>query len=113
MITKMKRVGKKLKRPIYNTGALQNTATKVQFQQTLAVNLLDEYSQDIMEHWDEIRNAVNESCKETIGLRAHGNEDWFDENNDEMMHLTEQTRKAFNDYLNDRTSQNKKRKQTT
>ena len=107
---KINRRSQKLERTKYDTNALKNPRKQLLFQQSLARHLSNEYPEDLGEHWEKIQSAIKDTCTETIGLSVYKHVDWFDGNNKEIMKLTEQTRQALTDYLNNNTSEIKKKK---
>ena len=104
------RRGRILKRTKLKTERLHDSSTKQLYQDNLSSKLPDEYPQNTKEHWEKFKTLVWDSCSETIGISKHKHEDWFDENNEEITKLADETRKALIDHLNNPTSEPKRQK---
>ena len=79
-----------------NIKAQQNQATKDTSQWRLTKGLSDQPDNvDVQAHWEELKTTVHKACAESIGYCTRRHQDWFDENNDEILALIHQKKKTF------------------
>jgi len=93
-----------------NVNLLKEPSTNNKFQQAFIRQLPKHFPQNTEEHWESLKTAITKTCKETIGLQKHRNEDWFDRNDGEITKLVEETRKTLSEHLKDPNCAHKKKK---
>lgn len=60
----------------FNVDNSQDTKFIYNFQQKLPQQL----PLSIEDHWNQMKNAIISSCKDTIGFKTKTNQNWFDKN---------------------------------
>ena len=94
----------------FNVVSLQNPLKKFELQERLDRNLGQNFPADTKEHWETLKSSIIDSCKESIGLKRYEHQDWFDQNDPDIVKLTEKTRNALLEHLRDPNSVAKKKK---
>ena len=54
---------------------------------------------NVTESWGALSDKLRTVCTEVLGYRRKRHQDWFDENNDEIVHIVAQKNQAHNNYL--------------
>ena len=94
----------------FDTTRLEQPAVKERFQSQLE-NSVTSHGPLIgtpTEKWNQFKDMMIESAKLTIGPKKRVHQDWFDENDDEIVKLLSEKRTAFVDWQNDPSSISKK-----
>lgn len=73
---------------------LDDTTFQQQLQAMLNTNLPNQYPNDIETHWDLLKYITIDSCKCTLSYKTKP-QDWFDENDNEILWLLDIKRQAF------------------
>ncbi|KAM9816523.1 uncharacterized protein ACBT44_010821 isoform 1-T2 [Syngnathus typhle] len=102
-LKRKRRLQKKLSRQRLNLEALNNTAALQLFQASLGESLIQEYPEDIEEHWSLLKSSILDTCRATLGYKARKHQDWFDENDTEIEQLISKKRETFRVWQNDIT----------
>ncbi len=63
-----------------------------------------------MEHWDQMKNAIIVTCRETLGTKKKRHQDWFDDNDEQLKLLIDEKRAAFVTLQNDQQSASKRKR---
>ncbi|XP_036389460.1 deleted in malignant brain tumors 1 protein-like [Megalops cyprinoides] len=95
-----RRVQKKQSCPKLNLERLGDISTQQQFQAVLSAELPKQYPAHTETHWDMLRSAIIDTCKNILGYKTKKHQDWFDENDQEIQ-LINIKRQAFIIWQND------------
>ena len=94
-----------------DTSKLHSADAKALLLTTLQKNLSDvaqhQHGNSVEEHWASFRDAVYGASLEVIGLEQRRHQDWFDENDDEIMSLLDEKHKAHVSWLQNKSSASK------
>ncbi|XP_076067687.1 uncharacterized protein LOC143040480 [Oratosquilla oratoria] len=95
-----------------NVDSLQDAEKVEKLRQTLHEKLSRQevkLSTPIEEHWNQLKVAILDTCKETIGYKTKKHQEWFDENDEQLKQLIDKKRKAFIASQNDQRSSAKRK----
>ena len=109
----IKKTGISTKR--FNTSKLLTECGAAEFQRAVSAEIgqldagagLD--TPNVTESWGALSDKLRTVCTEVLGYRRKRHQDWFDENNDEIVHIVAQKNQAHNNYLSRPTPNNKKK----
>ena len=88
----------------YNVESLKDPSTANKLEQKLLGKLPVQVDPDIVQHWEQFKSAVKEVCDEVVGHKKKKHQDWFDENDEELQHLVDQKRQAYQQLHNNPNS---------
>ncbi|CAI5798687.1 Hypothetical predicted protein [Podarcis lilfordi] len=92
-----------------NTQALQDPIKQDCFHTTHKDHLLSDFPDKTEEHRTKLKTSIIAACEQTIGYQTKKHQDWFDENDDEIEHIIDKKRKAFQIWQRDRNCATKKK----
>ncbi|XP_076031048.1 uncharacterized protein LOC143019264 [Oratosquilla oratoria] len=96
----------------FNVDSLQDAEKVEKLRQTLYEKLSRQkvkLSTPIEEHWNQLKVAILDTCKESIGYKTKKHQDCFDENDEQLKQLIDKKRKAFISSQNDQRSSAKRK----
>ena len=71
----------------FNIKQLKKEVIKTNFQLLLKEKLPAEYPDDVEQHWSILKTAMLSACQEKTGFLKRIHQDWFDENNEEIVDI--------------------------
>ena len=94
----------------FNTEAMQDSSCRERFQECLQQELQRRQpTLSVQDDWNQLKEAIVTTCKETIGLKKKEHQDWFDETDETIKDLIDKKRQAFVTLQNDQQSIAKRR----
>ena len=93
-----KKANRQQARPQLNVSALQHPDSRQELQTVIAQKLTqmpDTDFDDVQKSWEFTKTALLKACAETIGTSRKKHQDWFDDNDQEILRLVERKRQAF------------------
>ena len=95
-----------------DVGKLKDLETSNQFKGDLQERLLSKTDDNLTveEHWTHVKTALTDACKEAIGFKTKGHQDWFNEHDKEIKRLIESKCQAFTDWHTHRHCNTRKAK---
>ena len=93
---KLRRKSRHQPRLKLNIDALKQSTTKESLQTTIQGKLATlDTSTTLEKTWDDLKKAITDASVETLGPSKKKHQDWFDENDTELLDLIKQHRTAF------------------
>ncbi|KAI8519286.1 hypothetical protein Bbelb_025430 [Branchiostoma belcheri] len=97
-------------RAFYNVDQLKHPHIREKFANSLDTKLHSHgpLSGSTTQQWDQFKEVVKEAAKSSLGPKRRPHQDWFDDNDDAILELLEEKRKAFSVWQNDLSSPSKR-----
>ena len=99
----------------FNSSKLLTDCGAAEFQRAVSTEIeqmdadAGEDPLSITESWGALSEKLHTVCTDVLGHRRRRHRDWFDENNEEIVHIVAKKNEAHNNYLSRPTPNNKKK----
>ena len=96
-------------RAAFDIAKLKKGRLYERFKDTLDANIQNATpAEDTTDKWDQFKNVVNETAKSVLGPKQQMHQDWFDNNDKQIIQLLQEKNNAFIAWQNGYSSRAKK-----